>query len=93
MLSVPTFALIDVFNHEMKCSRTLGLSRYGFELFDTPIKAGRFGGIKPSAKAHRRKGIIVSGPEQRRRSPGLVVNRRLTVAGRLGSGVNFTRYA
>ncbi|HKS36427.1 MAG TPA: hypothetical protein VJW76_04495 [Verrucomicrobiae bacterium] len=76
----------------MRCSGTLFLSRYGFELFDTPIKEGHFGDARPPANAEVRKGIIVSRPK-RRRSPRRALKRRLTISGRLRGRVNFTRDA
>jgi len=70
----------------MRCFRTLGLSRYGFEFFNTPIKPGRFGDVR---LAH--KGIVRSRRERRQAFPRLVLDGRLTMAGSLC--VNFTRDA
>ena len=78
-LMTQTLLIIDACTDEMKGYRRLDLSRYGFELFDTPIEAARSGDNRLLAKAEVWKGIIVSGPEQKQRSPRLVANVWLTV--------------
>jgi hypothetical protein len=79
----------------MKRRRILDLNRYGFELFDAPIKSGRFIARDCAVRETTfvRKRIIVFEWIWMRHSCRLVANTWLMVTQNQYHGVDYTRYA